>query len=259
MDKNFQEVTELTGQMISHEQLQRMLNRYQWATNYIDNKDVLELACGAGQGLALLSKHARSVVGSDIDRQIVAKAQKNNPKNIIIEQFPAHEIPYNSGSFDVIILFEAIYYLPDLQKALTEVSRVLRDDGIILIATANPTLFDFTPSPYSVKYYSKKDLEKILSHYFTDLKFYGFIKLAQVSRRQKLLRPIKAAASKLGLMPRNMKSKEFLKRLFFGKLVEMPKNLGGEKSPYILPDELTKDDMCVDYKVFYCVATKRKS
>ena len=47
---DFTQVTELAGQMISEEQLLRMLNRYQWASAYVDGKDVLELACGAGQG-----------------------------------------------------------------------------------------------------------------------------------------------------------------------------------------------------------------
>ena len=46
--KSFSDVTELNGQMISREQLLRFCNRYQWASKYIRNKDVLELACGGG-------------------------------------------------------------------------------------------------------------------------------------------------------------------------------------------------------------------
>ena len=136
---DFTQVTELAGQMISEEQLLRMLNRYQWASAYVDGKDVLELACGAGQGLSLLSTKAKSLTASDIDPLIVEEARRNNIAiGASIHEFSVENIPFDSATFDVVLLFESIYYLPDIDAALTEISRVLRPGGMVLIATANP-------------------------------------------------------------------------------------------------------------------------
>ena len=49
-------------------------------------------------------------------------------------------MPYKDNSIDVIILFEAIYYLPSVEKFVSECWRILRDRGKVLIATANKDL-----------------------------------------------------------------------------------------------------------------------
>ena len=51
MTAEFINVTEIDGQLISQEQLMRTCHRYHWAAQYCEGKDVLEVACGAGQGL----------------------------------------------------------------------------------------------------------------------------------------------------------------------------------------------------------------
>ena len=254
----FSGVTELVGQMISHEQFVRMLNRYQWASSFVAGKDVLELACGAGQGLHLLSSKAKSVVGSDVDPSIVCEAQKNNSDiGVSILNFSADNIPYPEDSFDVVVLFEAIYYIPDFLVAAKEISRVLRPGGVLLISSANPLLFDFVKSPYSVRYYSKAELSEVLASEFHHLEFFGFVDVSKVSLRQKLLRPIKAFIAKLNLMPRDMRSKEILKRVFFGKLVSMPTSLEFEMLDYVPPDRLLDYDRGDKHKVIYCVGRKR--
>jgi len=58
MAVDFTEVTELAGAEISAEQLERMAHRYSWAAGYCGGRDVVEVACGSGQGLGLLGKVA---------------------------------------------------------------------------------------------------------------------------------------------------------------------------------------------------------
>lgn len=253
----FSNVTELNGQMISREQLLRMVNRYQWAAQYTQDQNILELACGGGQGLSLLSHNAQSVRGSDIDPEIVKIARQNNPTNIIVDNFAADSIPFANGTFDVVILFEAIYYLPNISKAIDEIYRVMAQDGYFLIATANPELYDFSPSPQANKYYSKRELQRLLEPTFSDLKFYGFIDVSSVSFRQKLLRPLKAMISRLGLLPKDMKSKELLKRLFFGKLLPIPTSLTDSIFEFEPPDELGVHEVGDKHKVIYSVGRKK--
>ena len=73
----FSEVTELAGTEISTEQLERMSHRYHWAALHCEQKDVLEAACGSGQGLGILSRVARSVEAGDFSAEILAVAQRH--------------------------------------------------------------------------------------------------------------------------------------------------------------------------------------
>lgn len=253
---HFVNVTEVDGR-ISEEQLERMCNRYYWARQFIEGKDVLEVACGAGQGLGYLAQHARFVAGGDISPQVLAAARATYGDTIETRVFDAAQMPYPDGSFDVVLLFEAIYYLPDIDAFFKEARRVLRPGGEVLIATANKDLFDFVPSPYSVAYYGVQELGAMFDRHGFDTRFWGFIDTSTVSVRQRLLRPVKAAASRLGLMPKTMAGKELLKKLFFGSLVDMPKSILDTPLEYREPTDLTPGEPTTRHKVIYCRARLR--
>ena len=61
METNYYDVTEMSGTKVSKEQVERMCKRYYWAKNYCINKDVLEVACGAGQGLGYLQNFSNTI------------------------------------------------------------------------------------------------------------------------------------------------------------------------------------------------------
>src|SRR3990167_7027566 len=117
---NFTTVTELSGDSVSAEQVDRMAHRYYWAAEYCRNKDVLEVACGTGQGLGYLASVARSVRAGDITASLVSQAQKYYGDRVCITEMDAHQLPFESNSFDVIILFEAIYYLASAEQFVDE-------------------------------------------------------------------------------------------------------------------------------------------
>jgi SAM-dependent methyltransferase len=73
---------------------------------------------------------------------------------------------------DVIILFEAIYYLPSTERFVSECRRVLRYGGKVLIAIANKDLYDFNSSPYSYKYYGVVELKELFSKQGFTVEFY---------------------------------------------------------------------------------------
>ena len=78
-------VTEIPGIGASREQIERFYQRYHFARQFCKEKDVLELACGAGQGLGYLAAKANSVIGADIDKKnlehITEKFFKGNMKS----------------------------------------------------------------------------------------------------------------------------------------------------------------------------------
>ena len=110
MDIDYTGVTEVPGSRVTREQLARMYNRYFFAFQFCEGKDVLEVACGAGQGLGLLARRARKLVGGDYTENLIDVAWKHYGGRIPLVRFDAHTLPFREESFDVVIFYEAIYY-----------------------------------------------------------------------------------------------------------------------------------------------------
>lgn len=249
-------VTEIAGQEISVEQLQRTCHRYYWAARFCADKDVVEAGCGAGQGLGLLDAVAKTLLAGDLSPEVLARAKAIYGTAIRLEAFPADAIPVGEASVDVLLLFEALYYLPDFDAFLDEASRILRPGGTLLIVTANKDLYDFTPSPYSTAYLGVAELSDRLGRAGFDAAFWGYVDVRDVSVRQKLFRPLKWLASRLRLVPKTMKGKGLLKKVVFGQVTPMPSRIDGLPFDYQTPVPLPAGQRNRRHKVLYCAATK---
>lgn len=248
-------VTELAGDEVAREQVERICHRYYWAGKYCAGKDVLEAACGTGQGLGYLAKLAKSISAGDYSENILKITREYYGKRIDLRQFDAQEMPYADNSMDVIILFEAIYYLPMAEKFVEECRRILRDGGKVLIATANKDLYDFNPSPYSYNYYGVVELNELFAKQGFLVECFGSTSVIKTSLRQKILRPVKKLMIDLGIVPKTMSGKKILKRLVFGRLVRMPAEITEGMIQYAEPARLDLSHADIYHKVIYCVAT----
>ena len=99
----------------------------------IRDKEVLELATGPG----LLAKHvaaaARRMVATDYSDGMIAEAKKGNcPETLIFEVADATALPYEDRSFDVVLIANALHVMPEPEKALNEIDRVLRRGGMLI-------------------------------------------------------------------------------------------------------------------------------
>lgn len=255
---DFTSVTETSGADVSSEQIVRLAQRYYWAGEYCRGQDVLEVACGAGQGLGYLSSLARSLRAGDITPALVNEARTQYGSRIEISEMDATALPFPAQSLNTIILFEALYYLPSAERFVDECIRVLRPKGKVLIATANKDLYDFNPSPFSSTYYGVAELGQLFEArgFFCD--FFGNTPIETVSLRQRILSPIKKVVINLGLMPKTMAGKKLLKRLVFGKLVPMPAEIDQSTAPKTTPVPLKRGEPNRDFKVIYMAATLRK-
>jgi SAM-dependent methyltransferase len=254
-EAQFLDVTELAGAPISGEQLDRLKHRYTWAAQYCGGKDVAELACGTGPGFGVLSAVARSLEAGDYSRPILEIARAHYGDRFPLARFDALNMPYPDASKDVLIIFEAIYYLADIERFIVECKRVLRPGGQLLIATANKDLADFNPSPMSRRYLGTVELAQELGAHGFSVRCFGYLDVEAVSMRQRALRPVKRLVVGLGLMPRTMRGKQLLKRLVFGRPVQMPAELEPQAVGYVPPTELPCDRPDRRHKVIYCVAT----
>lgn len=250
---NFLEVTELSGDLVSKEQLDRLCQRYYWSVNnYCRGKDVVEVACGTGQGLGLLQSVSSSLVAGDCSEEMVDIAKAHYGDRVDIRCFDAAEMPFETASKDVVLICEAIYYLPDIERFLTECRRVLRPTGHLLIVTANKELFDFNSSPHSTRYYGVEELNSLLRAKKFAPVFYGAYPTDKVSLKQRFLRPIKYLAAKGGFIPKTMEGKKRLKRLVFGKMVKMPYEIDFSTSNVSQPIPLFDVKQDRKHKVIFC-------
>jgi SAM-dependent methyltransferase len=252
---DFLSVTELAGDEVTREQVDRFFHRYYWAGAYCRGKDVLEAACGTGQGAGYLAGLARSYLAGDYSEEILRLARGHYGDRIGFLRFDAQDMPFPGRCLDVVILFEAIYYLPSVERFVSECRRVLRHDGKVLIATANKDLYDFNPSPYSHVYYGVKELGALFGRHGFTTEFFGNTPVGSLSWRQKILRPAKKLIVDSGLMPKSMAGKKLLKRMVFGSLVPMPAEIPEETAPFPAPASVSSGRSDMRHKVIYCVAS----
>lgn len=256
-EKNdYTQVTEVTGEAVSREQIHRMLNRYHWAGGYCRNREVLELACGSGQGLGYLSQTAKRIIGGDYSRPLLRVAQHHYGTRLPLVQLDAQNIPFQDGSFDTVILYEAIYYLEDCASFARECFRVLRPRGTLLLCTANRDLPDFNPSPFSHKYFSPPDFLDLLGPLGFQVQCFADYPVDYHSRKQRVLSWIKRTMVRLNAMPKTMAGKKIFKRLVFGKLVPLPPELTDGMGLPQDPTPISLHEKDTSHKVLFAVATK---
>lgn len=161
------------------------LHRYASCTELVAGKDVLDIACGEGYGSALLSKSAHSVIGVDIDSQIVqhAKIKYGNQSNLQFRVVTSDAIPLDDASVDVVISFETFEDLDKHEEMWREIKRVLRPEGILIISTPDKRTYS-DPTGYSNKFRAKElylhEFEQLLKKYFRYVTLHGQ-RLATVS------------------------------------------------------------------------------
>jgi SAM-dependent methyltransferase len=256
----FWTITEAPNTGASAEQMSILYTRYNLARSYAADRNVLEVACGAGVGLGLISGAAKSVTAGDIDSKNCETARstyKGRP-GITVQELDAKALPFETRSLGLVILFEAIYYLEDPNVFLLETARVLDSGGVLLISSVNPQWAGFNPSPFSTRYFPAAELAVLLRAHGFEVEVYAAFHEEEDGPAAAAIHALKVAAVKLHLIPRTMKGKELLKRIFFGRLTTIPREL----SPGVAPIEpLVRIEEAGDltkYKMIYAVARRAK-
>ena len=223
---SYASVTEHPGQRASQIQLSMLEARYRWAAAQARGKDILEAGCGAGMGLPPLADVARSVQAGDVDAGNLRAAESAcaGYANVALRTFDAQELPFSDESFDVVLLFEAIYYLPDARRFLEEAWRVLRPAGRLLIVTVNPEWSGFNPSPFSTRYLSGHNLLYALREAGFATRVEGAFPESSGAAAA-IFGMVRRVAIALELIPRTMRGKAWLKRIFYGRLQPVPLQL----------------------------------
>ena len=99
-------------------------------------KTVLELATGTG----LIAKHivnaAAHIEATDASAEMILEAKRDNQSaKLHFSVQDMFSLPYAGNSFDVVIVSNALHIVPQPEKSLREIKRVLKDDGVLIAPT----------------------------------------------------------------------------------------------------------------------------
>lgn len=96
-------------------------------------KRVLELCTGTGLIARNVAGAAREMIATDFAEKMLREAQKGDvPANLAFRQADATDIPFEDSGFDVVIISNALHIIQSPEKALSEIHRVLRPDGMLI-------------------------------------------------------------------------------------------------------------------------------
>lgn len=126
----------LPGEMYSAEMAYDHLTRYRLAERYVEDKEVLDMGCGAGYGTHSLSRLASNILGVDLSGEAVTHAANRYQKpNLRYEGGDVTSLPFEEGSFEAAISFEVIEHLENPEDLVLEAKRLLKEDGVFIVST----------------------------------------------------------------------------------------------------------------------------
>jgi ubiquinone/menaquinone biosynthesis C-methylase UbiE len=147
------------------ENFQNHLKVYKFAQQFSVGKDVLDNGCGTGYGTAHLAEVAKSVVGVDISKEALRWAKKRYP-HVKYLRMDVHSLEFPDNSFDFVISTENFEHLPDQKRHASELARVIRPDGLILLASPNPEMTIGEHNRFHTKENSCGELQELFSPLF---------------------------------------------------------------------------------------------
>ena len=109
---------------------------YELIRPVVRHKTVLELATGTGSIAKHIVTAAAHIEATDASAEMIAEAKRDNRSAKL--HFSVQDmfcLPYANQSFNVVIVSNALHIVPQPEKALQEIKRVLKDDGVLIAPT----------------------------------------------------------------------------------------------------------------------------
>jgi ubiquinone/menaquinone biosynthesis C-methylase UbiE len=152
-------------------------HRYQMALRFAKDRAVLDIASGEGYGSILLASVARSVIGVDISQAAVTHCQKSYKReNLEFRVGSCTSIPLPDQSVDLVVSFETLEHIDAHDQMLSEIKRVLRPDGSLIISSPEKAAYtDATglTNPFHVKELYRDEFTELMHRYFDHVTMHG--------------------------------------------------------------------------------------
>ncbi|MBI1978615.1 MAG: class I SAM-dependent methyltransferase [Candidatus Aenigmarchaeota archaeon] len=147
------------------------LKRYVFASKFVKNKRVLDVACGTGYGTEYLAKHkAKEVIGVDNSKDAIAYSKgKYSGKFLVMD---ATKMQFKDNYFDVVVSFETIEHIKDWGKFIDEIKRITKQNGTVVMSTPNYK-FEIVKNKYHVSNFKKGMFIRMFNQKFGGVRIFG--------------------------------------------------------------------------------------
>jgi SAM-dependent methyltransferase len=230
----------ITGERVSvpeggfNPTFQRHVAAYRLCAPLLGDGRVLDLGCGVGHSFAELEP--RESVGVDVDAGALASQER---ETVVADM---RRLPFSEGSFSSVISVHSIEHVPDPERALSEVVRVLASGGRAVLVTPNRLTFgppEEIIDPYHYVEYDAAELSALCSRLFTRVEVLGLYGSARYQRlvdaeRRELDRLLRLDPLRLRrLVPRALRQRLYDRRLAASRAMPAPGALE------IVPEDFT--------------------
>ncbi|MCR5150149.1 MAG: class I SAM-dependent methyltransferase [Clostridiales bacterium] len=157
----------------------------EWGFAFIDivkTDAALDCGCGGGANVKRLLSKCDKAYGIDYSEVSVAKSKEVNAEAISKNRCEIHQcdvcnLPFGNDSFNVVTAFETVYFWQDMEKAFSEIYRVLRNGGVFAITNestgTDETAVKFSKIIDGMSLYTGEDLKALLENAgFTDIEIH---------------------------------------------------------------------------------------
>lgn len=111
-------------------------------------ESILEIGCGSGNGTKIIKKYfnPRRITAIDLDEKMIKIAkEKNNDANINFTVGDASKLNFPDKEFDAVFDFGIIHHIPNWKECISELKRVLRLNGELIIEELSLDTFSGFP------------------------------------------------------------------------------------------------------------------
>ena len=153
-------------------------HRYAVARQLSQHCTVLDVACGEGYGAAMVAEAAYKVVGVDISADAIKNAKNNygHHTNLQFVTASCECLPFPDASFDFAVSFETIEHIEKQKEFISELTRVLRPDGVLILSSPNKRLYSDAHdyhNEFHVRELYRNELEDLLHVTFPHISWLG--------------------------------------------------------------------------------------
>ncbi|WP_137789120.1 class I SAM-dependent methyltransferase [Bacillus sp. E(2018)] len=147
VDQNYHTPKGLIGTYIVEKMVRQHKPETEWTINLLElqNHDcVLELGCGAGYAIQLISEkyQVQEIVGIDLSATAIRSATARNKKAINNQKAKLveanfNDLPFHDNMFNKLYSIQTIYFWNEVETIVSEIYRVLKPGGIVVITFSN--------------------------------------------------------------------------------------------------------------------------
>jgi ubiquinone/menaquinone biosynthesis C-methylase UbiE len=133
---------------------------------------ILDVGCGTGNILLHLVNGQRKLFGIDLSKAMIDIAKERLGNQAELQTADAENLPFPEGAFDVLICNASFHHYPHPEKVLSEMQRVLKKDGVLIIGEGYAFQpfrmllnFSFRYSPNGdYRSYGKNELKRLVEN-----------------------------------------------------------------------------------------------